>query len=460
MSYRKTLARLLGVTAFGWAGLSVLSAADANRTISRDSIDKDKDGWISREEFMALQAEASVVFGLRPGPTKALEDEAAARASDFDLKKFLNRDGVLPEEKLETLLLAREKVTVYQLDYNLDGRLEDTDLPLQNEFIESRLKLRKERQNAPLQGKITSFKEIIEKSPWDEKNVKLVLEKMDILERDTPPNPLGQFRLREDANVNLDEIDSLEKAKPATLSFTHDYKDKGRESTDIKMAIIRPFPEQGLELGTAGTKRPKAYLIPSLSWQKINGTAEDDVDVRTLSIGGGITWSGGERLKNQVVLTGNHVDNAENSSRLVNAEITYTPYYNPSALGSFKQLIKALPFEQKLDLTLKASMSDVLDAGADENLTDRDDTLRVGGTVALTVRPQGAYWDRLNFTASFSYESALSGSPQKADLLDLGIKWFVDESRRFSTELNYQDGEVMIVETPIRRLVFKLGVTF
>jgi hypothetical protein len=357
------------------------------------------------------------------------------------------------------LILATQSASIYRLDANLDGRLDATDLPLQQAFVEAAVD--------PLFGTLNPRiedvrRQLDRRQDASETTVRDVLSDLGILSGDQPENPWGFLRLREDSNIDLDAIGSLHKAKPATISFTHNYRDNGRQVTNIKAALLAPIPMKHLRVRTDAITRTSVYYLPAIAWEKINGTARDDVDLISGSFGVGASWRRDRPapLVQQLVGALSYYHDRERSSQLVRGDLIYTPVYSQWAIGGFKPMPGALPLDVRADLRLGSSTIQVIDAGTNPRLNDQDDGWRVGSTVGLTLRPQGEHWNRLSLLASFAYDTALVGSPQKTALLELGLKTQLDDVGRYSAEINFQDGEITVIKVPTRRLLLKLGVKY
>ncbi len=428
-----------------------LALAAEKPSLKLADFDLNHDGRLDEKEYQALQTAAAAAFGYQ-----TTQKEASDRAGDIDVTKFLVNDQLPTDpQKVGAFMMAMQSVKVYQFDANLDGKFDASDLPLQQRYADRQI-------GGSLADWTQSFEKLLADQP-DRKieSVKTALVALEKLQSDPTPSPLGIVRIRADTDVTLTDLANMEKAKPATVSFTHDYKDKGREVTNIQFALIAPIKANDIPVRTLSTQTPQIYYLPSVAWQKINGTDKGDVDLITTSFGLGISWRGQKPFPSthQIAFGASYVTDREKKSELWKADLSYTPVYSHWAIGAFKP-VGTLPLDGMLELKLRTTTIEVRDAGLDTKLNSRDDTLRFGGKVSFTLRPQGKHWNRISLLAGFTYDSAISGSPQKADLLDLGIKYQLDAADHFSTELNYQDGETNVVGTPTRQLMLKFGVKY
>lgn len=419
-------------------------AADTKPSVSLTQIDRDGDGRLSEDEYRALQDVAAKVFGYDQLVKPALE-----RKDEDIVKQLLGQDGKLPPDKLTVLLLATQGSA--PKDANLDTHFDAADVPLQQTLTK--------KETAKLEPKLSDLKEFLG-DDYSEENVLAGLESLGGGGAKKGAALFGWLRLRESAEIDLDDLNDLKKAKPATLNFTHDYKDQGRETTDLKLALIAPFTADGRP-ARASNLGLSAYYLPAVAWEKVNGTADKDVDLTTVSLGAGWVWKDRHALIHvqETVLTASYLHDREKSSSLFKAELAYKPVSHNLGLGSYF-LLGGLPVQARLDLALRASTIQVMDAGTDPDLGARDDTVRLGGSLGLTLRPANEAWQRLTFATTYTYDSALSGSPQKADLLDVSLQLQLDETGHYSVELNYQNGEVTLLEVPTDKLVLQLGVKY
>jgi hypothetical protein len=270
--------------------------------------------------------------------------------------------------------------------------------------------------------------------------------------------------------------DSRDKARPAQFSYTRDYLTDSNEWSAVA-AIIRQFKlYSNPQDPNNAPHRDHIVLeavnfVPSISLDRETNSKDHTKDVDSLIFRAGMfsEFSGGPLRLMDFRAYASYATNTHINGGIIAGEVEWEPTTSIPGNQAFYNLIAPEgPKERTIrqNAVLAFRWRGYLHSefggqnGAAFEQKGANDFVRVGPMVEFTLDP--LFSQHLTASVTYGYLEGISGSPANSHHLVANLGLILDnlETRHWTLNASYEDGESPLVAEPVKQFVLSLGVKY
>jgi hypothetical protein len=280
----------------------------------------------------------------------------------------------------------------------------------------------------------------------------------------------------EDDPSVTDPADSRDKARPAQLSFTRDYLTESNEWSAVA-AVIRPFKlYSNPQDPNNAPHRDHIVLdlvnfVPSISLDRESNSRDHTKDVDSLIFRAGTfaRFSGGPFLLMDFRGYASYATSTQINGGIIAGELEWEPTTSIPGNRAFYNLIApAGPRDRTVrqNAVLAFRWRGYLHSefgghsGAAFEQNGVNDFVRIGPMVEFTLDP--LFSAHLTASINYGYLEGIRGTPASSHHLVANLGYILDslESRHWTLNASYEEGESPLVQQPVKQFVLSLGVKY
>ncbi len=281
----------------------------------------------------------------------------------------------------------------------------------------------------------------------------------------------------EDPSLNATStVGSFDKARPAQFSYTHDYLTESNEWSAVASIIRRFQLYSNPEDPNNAPHRNHIVLeavnfVPSISLDRETNSKDHTKDVDSLIFRAGMfsEFSGGPISLMDFRAYSSYATNTHINGGIIAGEVEWEPTTKIPGNRAFYNLISPEGAKERtirknaiLAFRWRGYFHSEFGGHSGSAFAQKgaNDFFRVGPMMEFTLDP--LFSQRLSASIAYGYLEGISGSPANSHHLVANVAFIIDsvETRHWTLNASYEDGESPLVAEPVKQFVLSLGVKY
>jgi hypothetical protein len=266
-------------------------------------------------------------------------------------------------------------------------------------------------------------------------------------------------------------VDSYKAARPAEISYSHDFLADSNEWT-VHAAVIRPINLQNDEAITGQMSLTKVVLAPSVTFDRVTNSqdAKKEVDSLGFRLGLFAQFAGGplglELLETRAYAT--YGTNSDFHGGVIAGEFDIEPTTGIPGNDVYHRIGPRIAGGKKragslIEAKWRAYFHNEFGEGVGDPIgnTTGETFWRLGPVIELSLDP--LFLQRLNANVHYAYLADVAGHPRTSHDFTAGLHWTLDrdpETQHWMLSATFEDGDGTLTQENVRLFVLSLSTKY